>query len=84
MSRKCEICRKKAITGNSIARRGLPKKKGGVGLKTTGITKRRFLPNLQSKRIIVDGKIKKVLICAKCIKKGNLPLPVRKPAVSNN
>ena len=84
MSRKCEICRKKAITGNSIARRGLPKKKGGIGLKTTGITKRKFFPNLQSKRIIVDGKIKKVLVCAKCIKSGKLVLPVRKPAVSNN
>ena len=84
MSRKCEICRKKAITGNSLARRGLPKKKGGVGLKTTGITKRRFLPNLQSKRIIIDGKIKKVLVCAKCIKSGKLTLPIRKPAGTNN
>ena len=84
MSRKCEICRKKAMTGNTIARRGLPKKKGGVGLKTTGITKRRFLPNLQSKRIVVDGKIKKVLVCAKCIKSGKLVLPLRKPAVSDN
>ena len=84
MSRKCEICRKKAITGNSISRRGLPKKKGGVGLKTTGITKRRFLPNLQSKRIVIDGKIKKVLVCAKCIKSGKLSLPLRKPAVSDN
>ena len=84
MSRKCEICRKKAMTGNSVTRRGLPKKKGGVGLKTTGITKRRFLPNLQSKRIIIDGKIKKVLVCAKCIKSGKLVLPLRKPAVSDN
>ena len=84
MSKRCEICGKKAMTGNSVARRGLPKKKGGVGLKTTGITKRRFLPNLQSKRIIVDGKIKKVLVCAKCIKSGKLPLPLRKPAVSDN
>lgn len=84
MSRKCEFCKKKAITGNSIARRGLPKKKGGVGLKTTGVTKRRFLPNLQPRKIVLDGKLKKVLVCAKCIKAGKLSLPVRKPAVSNN
>ena len=84
MSRKCEICRKKAMTGNSVTRRGLPKKKGGVGLKTTGITKRKFFPNLQSKRVVVGGKIKKVLACAKCIKSGKLALPLRKPAVSNN
>lgn len=84
MSRKCAICRKKAMTGNSVARRGLPKKKGGIGLKTTGITKRKFFPNLQSKRIVVNGKIKKILACAKCIKSGKLVLPLRKPAVSDN
>ena len=84
MSRKCEICRKKAITGNTIARRGMPKKKGGVGLKTTGITKRKFFPNLQPKRLIIDGKVKKVRVCAKCIKRGNLALPTRKSTVPDN
>jgi len=84
MSRKCEICKKKAITGNAVTRRGMPKKKGGVGLKTTGISKRRFLPNLQSKRIIINGKVKKVLVCAKCIKSGKLVLPLRKSTISDN
>ncbi|MFH1768400.1 MAG: 50S ribosomal protein L28 [Candidatus Omnitrophota bacterium] len=78
MSRKCSICGKKAITGNSIKRRGLPKKKGGVGLKTTGITKRRFKPNLQRRRTLIDGKIQKILICTKCIKNGKITLPVKK------
>ncbi len=72
MSRKCKNCGKKAITGSSIARRGMAKKKGGVGKKTTGITKRKFYPNLQTRRIVVDGKIKKILVCTKCIRKGNL------------
>lgn len=84
MSRKCKFCGKKALTGISIARRGLPKKKGGVGLKITGITKRKFFPNLQSKKVVVNGRIKKMLVCAKCIKSGNLPLPGRKPTVSDN
>ena len=26
----------------------MPKKKGGIGLKTTGVTNRRFLPNIQT------------------------------------
>jgi len=77
MSRKCAICGKKAITGNSVTRRGLAKKKGGVGKKTTGITKRRFEPNLQRKRIIIDGKIRKVFVCAKCIKSGKLIYPAK-------
>ena len=84
MSRRCEICRKKALTGNSIARRGLPKSKGGVGLKITGVTKRKFFPNLQPKKLIIDGKVKKALVCAKCIKSGKLPLANSNPAISNN
>ncbi|RKY39178.1 MAG: 50S ribosomal protein L28, partial [Candidatus Omnitrophota bacterium] len=44
MSRICEICGKKPIAGRKIARRGLAKKKGGIGKKITGITSRRFLP----------------------------------------
>ena len=84
MSRRCGICGKKAQTGSTIARRGLPKAKGGVGLKTTGITKRRFLPNLQPRRVVVKGKVKKILVCAKCIKTGKLSFASRKPAASNN
>ena len=80
MAKKCEICGKKKIVGNSITRRGLSKKKGGVGLKTTGITRRRFLPNLQTKKVLLDGKIKKVLICTKCIKSGKVSLPIRTSA----
>jgi len=84
MSRRCKICNKKALTGSSIARRGLAKKKGGVGKKTTGITKRKFYPNLQAKKVVIKGKIKKILVCAKCIKAGKLPLAQLKSTVSNN
>lgn len=82
MSRKCAICGKKAITGNSISRRGLAKKKGGVGKKTTGITRRKFYPNLQNKRIVINGQVKKVLVCTKCIKGGKITLPVKKPILA--
>ena len=51
MSRVCEICGKGPATGNVIVRKGSPKYKGGIGLHTTGITKRRFLPNLRSVRV---------------------------------
>jgi large subunit ribosomal protein L28 len=77
MARRCEICGKKAITGSSITRRGLAKKKGGVGKKTTGITKRKFFPNLQKKKVIVNGKIKKITVCTKCIKSGKLTFAFR-------
>ena len=57
MSRVCEICGKKPAAGRHIVRKGSPKYKGGIGLHTTGISKRRFLPNLHTVRVS-DGKIK--------------------------
>ena len=72
MSRICSICGKKPRAGKSIARRGLAKKKGGVGQKITGVTKRYFLPNLQKIRIIVKGTVKRVYVCTKCTKAGKV------------
>ena len=50
MSKVCQVTGKKPVTGNSYAIRGIAKKKKGIGLKVTGITRRRFLPNLVKKR----------------------------------
>jgi len=72
MSRVCEICNKKKVMGNSIKRRGLAKKKGGIGKKTTGITRREFRPNLQSVRALVNGAVKRVKVCTRCLKSGKV------------
>ena len=53
MSRVCQITGKKTASGHKYARRGVPKAKGGVGLRTTGKTKRQFKVNLQWKTIWV-------------------------------
>ncbi len=50
MSKRCQVTGKKPVTGNRYAIRGIAKKKKGIGLKITGITRRRFLPNLFKKR----------------------------------
>ena len=70
MPRVCQVTGKKVQVGRSIARRGLPKKKGGVGLKTTGITRRQFRPNLQYKRIWVPElkKYVRVRLSTKALK----------------
>lgn len=72
MARVCAICGKKPVAGRHITRRGLAKKKGGVGRRITGVSRRRFMPNLQSVRAIIDGKKKKMLVCAACIKAGKV------------
>jgi large subunit ribosomal protein L28 len=50
MSKRCQVTGKIPRSGNSYAIRGIAKKKKGVGLKVTGIKRRRFLPNLVKKR----------------------------------
>lgn len=69
MSRVCEICGKGPRTGNRIIRHGLAKYKGGIGLHITGVTKRRFLPNLKRVRVKGEGGgVKRMRICTACIK----------------
>lgn len=56
MSKVCEVTGKKPSRGYKYAIRGIAKKKKGIGLKVTGKTKRRFLPNLAKKRIWFDDE----------------------------
>jgi len=72
MFKKCAICGKGPQSGKSVVRKGLLKKKGGTGSKIVRWTMRKFLPNLQKIRILIDGKAKKAYVCAKCLKKGNI------------
>jgi large subunit ribosomal protein L28 len=53
MSRICSITKAKPSKGSVIHRRGLAKKKGGIGQHVTKVVSRDFLPNLQTKRIWV-------------------------------
>jgi tripartite-type tricarboxylate transporter receptor subunit TctC len=52
--------------------RGISKKAGGIGLKTTGIALRRFLPNLQNVRASINGNVQTLRVCVKCIKAGKI------------
>jgi large subunit ribosomal protein L28 len=73
MSRVCEICGKGPRSGNTIVRHGLAKYKGGIGLHTTGITKRRFMPNIQNVRAKSEnGSVGRMKVCASCIKQGKV------------
>lgn len=51
MSKRCQVTGKVPVRGNSYAIRGIAKKKKGIGLKVTGIKRRRFQPNLKKKRL---------------------------------
>ena len=77
MSRVCEICGKKTRFGNKIRRRGLPKYKGGIGLKTTGISRRKFKPNIQKVRVVVNGGVKRMKVCTSCLAAGKVQKALR-------
>lgn len=72
MAKRCIICGKGALIGNKIKRRGMAKAKGGAGQKITGITRRKFFPNLQKVKANINGNAKTVIVCSKCIKAGKI------------
>ena len=59
MSRRCEICGKRPRMGHNISH-------------AHNVTKRRWLPNLQRVRVVVNGTPKKILVCTSCIRSGAL------------
>jgi large subunit ribosomal protein L28 len=59
MSKKCEICGKGPLVGNNVSH-------------AHNKSKRRWLPNLQRVRVILNGTTKRVRICTKCLKSGKV------------
>jgi large subunit ribosomal protein L28 len=73
MARECAVTGKKTISGRRIVRKGLAKKKGGIGLHVTSATKRTFKPNLQRIRVRDEnGTVKRVWVSAKAIRSGKI------------
>ena len=70
MARICELTGKGPIKGSHIWRSGKAKKKGGIGTHVTAITKRRFMPNLQRVKAVINGEVRYVRVAASAIKKG--------------
>jgi len=70
MARICELTGKGPIKGSIIWRSGKPKREGGIGTHVTGITKRRFLPNLQRVKALIDGEVKYIRVSTRALKKG--------------
>jgi len=70
MARICELTGKRPMKGSIIWRSGKSKKSGGIGTHVTAITKRRFFPNLQRVKAVVNGEVRYIRVSASAIKKG--------------
>jgi len=58
------------MKGSIIWRSGKAKKQGGIGTHVTAITKRKFMPNLQRVKALIDGEVRYVRVAASTLKKG--------------
>jgi len=59
MANFCYVCNKGPATGNRVS-------------NANNRSKRRFMPNLQSVRIVEEGRRLKVRVCTRCIKAGKI------------
>ncbi len=59
MARSCAVCGKGPAVGNQISH----------AHKTS---RRRWLPNLQRVRIVVNGGAKRILVCTRCLRSGKV------------
>jgi large subunit ribosomal protein L28 len=70
MARICELTGKGPMKGSIIWRSGKAKKQGGIGTHITAITKRRFMPNLQRVKAVINGEVRYIRVTAAALKKG--------------
>lgn len=78
MPRVCHFTGKRTTSGRQYTHRGKAKYLGGVGTKVTGKTKRKFKPNVQKVRAVVDGKVVRVTVSTKAIRNGMVVKPAKR------
>jgi large subunit ribosomal protein L28 len=59
MARRCEVCGKGPMTGYNVSHSHVR-------------TKRRWLPNLQDVKTVLNGRPVRLRVCAKCLKAGKV------------
>jgi large subunit ribosomal protein L28 len=62
MSVKCEICGKEPSIGHNVSH-------------ANNRTKRRWLPNVQKIRAVINGEVRRIKVCTKCLKAGKIEKP---------
>jgi large subunit ribosomal protein L28 len=72
VARVCDICGRGPKMGNQITRSGLAKSKGGIGLHTGGISRRKFAVNLHPIKAMVGKTVKRMRVCSRCLKAGKV------------
>jgi large subunit ribosomal protein L28 len=59
MARVCAVCAKGPVTGNNVSH-------------ANNRSKRRWYPNLQTVRVLVEGAPKRIRVCTQCLKSNRI------------
>jgi large subunit ribosomal protein L28 len=59
MAKRCEVCGKDPATGNAVSHSHI-------------LNKRRWLPNIQKVRANINGTVKRINVCTRCLKSGKV------------
>ncbi len=59
MAYRCDICGKGPMFGHSISH-------------AHNVTRRKFMPNLHRVRVRVDGRVRRLRVCTRCLKAGKI------------
>lgn len=68
MAMQCYICGKKPLFGHTISH-------------AHNVGNRRFNPNLQMVRAVVNKNVKRIKVCTRCIRSGKVQKAAKKQAV---
>lgn len=71
MGSVCELCGKHPGFGNKVPRQG----KNAIRRRINGKTRRRWNPNIQRVRTVVNGSRQRLYVCTGCIKAGRVTKP---------
>lgn len=62
MAKKCEICGKATVTGRKVSH-------------AHNVTSRTWEPNLVSMKALIDGTVRRIRLCARCLRSGKVQRP---------
>ncbi len=63
MSKVCDICKKGPVTGCNVSH-------------ANNHTRRRWLPNLQTVRVSINGRTRRMRVCTRCLRSGRVQKPM--------
>lgn len=66
MAKQCEICGKSTVTGRQVSH-------------AHNVTARTWEPNLRTFKALIDGTVRRVRVCSRCLRSGRVQRPPARP-----